>query len=214
MNLENSNKEFLFSCLDQPTNLIKSKGSPIHPSVERGNYNLLPKTSSSSSSSSLSSKSAPTSILPSPAISPRRSYTGDLFVSCLGRHEYQESPPNISPKVPPPKTAHSSQHSPLHSPTARISLSNPRSPNDLPFPLHHKLQKETSVDRSENLNHVAHPLPLPPPLVASSQSHPANVHHVIEKPYVSSMKGQWQKGKLIGRGTFGSVYLATNRCEL
>jgi hypothetical protein len=25
------------------------------------------------------------------------------------------------------------------------------------------------------------------------------------------MKSHWQKGKLIGRGTFGSVYVASNR---
>lgn len=205
----NSNKEFVFVCLDQPPN-NKGRGSPTHPSVERGNFNLTSKTSSS--------KSAPTSILPSPAVSPRRSYTGDLFVSGLTRHEHQESPSNNSPKVPTLKTAHSSQPSPLHSPTTRSSASNSRSPNDMPFPLHHKLQKDSSIDRSENHGHVnAHPLPLPPPLIACSQSspqsHSSNVHHVIEKPFISSMKCQWQKGKLIGRGTFGSVYLATNRYE-
>ncbi|KAK9902905.1 hypothetical protein M0R45_001420 [Rubus argutus] len=31
------------------------------------------------------------------------------------------------------------------------------------------------------------------------------------KPESQPIKGQWQKGKLIGRGTFGSVYVATNR---
>lgn len=205
----NPNKEFLFGCSDQlPNN--KGRGSPTYPSIERGNYDLTPKNSSS--------KSAPTSILPSPAVSPRRTHTGNFFVSGLTHHEYQESPSNNSPKVPPLKTAHSSQPSPLHSPIARGSISNPRSPNDVTFLPHPKLQKDSSIDRSESHGHVnAHPLPLPPPLVASSQaspqSLPSNVHHVFEKPYISSMKGQWQKGKRIGRGTFGSVYLATNRCE-
>lgn len=27
------------------------------------------------------------------------------------------------------------------------------------------------------------------------------------------IKSKWQKGKLIGRGTFGSVYVASNRCK-
>ncbi|XP_008444651.1 mitogen-activated protein kinase kinase kinase 5-like isoform X1 [Cucumis melo] len=203
----NLNKEFLFGCLDQTPN-NNGRGSPTHPSTERGNYNLTSKNSSS--------KSAPTSILPSPVVSPRTSYNGNHVVSGLTHHEYQESPSNNSPKVPPLKTALSSQPFPLHSPTARSSISNSRPPNDMTFPLHPKLQKDNSIDRSESHAHVnAHPLPLPPPLVASSQaspqSLPSNVHHVIEKPYISSMKGQWQKGKLIGRGTFGSVYLATNR---
>ncbi|XP_038885756.1 mitogen-activated protein kinase kinase kinase 5-like isoform X2 [Benincasa hispida] len=204
----NPNKELLFGCLDQPPN-NKGRGSPTYPSNERGNYNSTPKNSSS--------KSAPTSILPSPAVSPRRTYTGNPFVSGLTHHEYQESPSNNSPKVPPLKTALTSQHSPLYSPTAQSSVSNPRSPNDMAFPLHSKLLlKNSSIDRAESHGHVnAHPLPLPPPLVAPSQaspqSIPSSVHHVIEKPYTSSMKGQWQKGKLIGRGTFGSVYLATNR---
>lgn len=206
VNSGRSNKEFFFSCLDYPHN-IKGRGSPTHLNLERGNHNWTPKSSS---------RSAPTSILPSPAVSPRRAYTGDIFASGLTRHEHQESASTISPKVAPLKTAPSSQYSPLHSPTARSSISNHRSSNDMPFPLHHKLQNDSSIDRSENHGHVnAHPLPLPPPLVASSQpspqSHPPNVHNFIEKPHISSMKGQWQKGKLIGRGTFGSVYLATNK---
>ncbi|KAG6598393.1 Mitogen-activated protein kinase kinase kinase 5, partial [Cucurbita argyrosperma subsp. sororia] len=99
---------------------------------------------------------------------------------------------------------------------ARSFVSGPKSPNDVKFPTHSKLQKDSSsTDRSENLGHVnAHPLPLPPPLAHSSQSSPrslsSSVHHVNEKPYISSTKSRWQKGKLIGRGTFGSVYLATN----
>ncbi|GLT39038.1 hypothetical protein SLA2020_132460 [Shorea laevis] len=34
---------------------------------------------------------------------------------------------------------------------------------------------------------------------------------VATKPESLRMNGQWQKGKLIGRGTFGSVYVASNR---
>ncbi|XP_050272971.1 uncharacterized protein LOC126716067 [Quercus robur] len=37
------------------------------------------------------------------------------------------------------------------------------------------------------------------------------IHHITEQPHGSSFKGQWQKGRLIGRGTFGGVYLAMNR---
>ncbi|KAL6318006.1 hypothetical protein AAG906_031062 [Vitis piasezkii] len=74
----------------------------------------------------------------------------------------------------------------------------------------------------EKNGHVTvHPLPLPPialmpselplPPKASTPSESAISHHTAEKPNVPSMKIQWQKGKLIGRGTFGSVYVATNR---
>ena len=36
-------------------------------------------------------------------------------------------------------------------------------------------------------------------------------NHIIEKPIATSIIGQWQKGRLLGRGTYGSVYEATNR---
>ncbi|KAI5439212.1 mitogen-activated protein kinase kinase kinase 5 [Lathyrus oleraceus] len=57
-----------------------------------------------------------------------------------------------------------------------------------------------------------HPLPLPPwsgsalPSPSATYSQPGGA-----KTESVSMKSQWQKGKLIGRGTFGSVYVATNR---
>ncbi|KAK7291140.1 hypothetical protein RIF29_06050 [Crotalaria pallida] len=60
----------------------------------------------------------------------------------------------------------------------------------------------------------AHPLPLPPPTRASASPPPQStttVHYEIRENAPSLMKGsQWQKGKLIGRGTYGSVYHATN----
>ncbi|KAG8384427.1 hypothetical protein BUALT_Bualt04G0116800 [Buddleja alternifolia] len=42
-------------------------------------------------------------------------------------------------------------------------------------------------------------------------SQPSPVSPVGSKPEVMPIKSQWQKGKLIGRGTFGSVYVASNR---
>ncbi|MCD7457094.1 hypothetical protein HAX54_034081 [Datura stramonium] len=49
-----------------------------------------------------------------------------------------------------------------------------------------------------------HPLPLPP-LATPPVSPPT------PKTDITPIKGQWKKGKLIGRGTFGSVYVASNR---
>ncbi|KAK8487711.1 hypothetical protein V6N11_031015 [Hibiscus sabdariffa] len=67
----------------------------------------------------------------------------------------------------------------------------------------------------DNLQVNAYPLPLPPGALLSSQSPltlPSPVlNRLIEKPTTTSMMNQWQKGRLLGRGTYGSVYEATNR---
>ncbi|KAI4381667.1 hypothetical protein MLD38_007722 [Melastoma candidum] len=69
--------------------------------------------------------------------------------------------------------------------------------------------KSLSAARQDsNANASVHPLPLPPS---------AALHSPSSRPQASIMtehmplKGQWKKGKLIGRGTFGSVYVASNR---
>ncbi|CAN6721939.1 unnamed protein product [Malus baccata var. baccata] len=136
------------------------------------------------------SRSAPTS----PAVTPRRSTpTGDFFTSFGAPHEQNQDafPPKLSPNRP--------AHSPSHSPTSRSPRFNQKISNGNAFPLH-------SLERAESISQVsAHPLPLPPPPQQSVMQYNA------EALSTSSIKGQWQKGKLIGRGTFGSVYLATNR---
>ncbi|CAN6859966.1 unnamed protein product [Brassica oleracea] len=75
----------------------------------------------------------------------------------------------------------STDNSPIHSPRRPIRPSSP---------LHPTLSPDV---RRESAN--VHPLPLPPgaPCHLKQDSFP-----------------QWKKGKLIGRGTFGSVYVATN----
>ncbi|XP_068313206.1 mitogen-activated protein kinase kinase kinase 5-like [Pyrus communis] len=140
------------------------------------------------------SRSAPTSPFSSPAVSPRRSNpTADFFTSFGAPHEQNQEafPPRLSPNRP--------AHSPSHSPTSRSPRFNQKISNGNAFPLH-------SLERAESISQVsAHPLPRPPPPQQSVMPYNA------EALSTSSMKGQWQKGKLIGRGTFGSVYLATNR---
>ncbi|MED6120326.1 hypothetical protein PIB30_019837 [Stylosanthes scabra] len=94
--------------------------------------------------------------------------------------------------------------------------------------LDHHLHQLQQASNKNNVHHksnhaYAHPLPLPPRVSSSMvQQQPslqlhhnssAIMQHVSENqhhPLPSSMKGQWQKWKLIGRGTFGSVYHATN----
>ncbi|KAK9226702.1 hypothetical protein WN943_011750 [Citrus x changshan-huyou] len=60
---------------------------------------------------------------------------------------------------------------------------------------------------------MPHPLPLPPGALSppKSSATSAVMSHITEKISASSKKSQWQKGELIGRGTFGSVYIGTNR---
>ncbi|GAV77723.1 Pkinase domain-containing protein [Cephalotus follicularis] len=165
-------------------------------------------------------KSAPTSSFPSPSVSPRRSKTGD-HPSSVGNHEQAWSPFEVSDLgrptgcTSPVKNVCSPDHSPRHNLTLRSHL-NPRSPCKFSFLVHNKLNPENFKDQPDGYSHVhAHPLPLPPGALAASHasapSPSAVVHHITEKPNASPMKSQWQKGKLIGRGTFGSVYVAANR---
>ncbi|PON38097.1 Serine/threonine protein kinase [Parasponia andersonii] len=130
-------------------------------------------------------------------------------------------PSGNSRTLSPVRILHSADHSPLNSPVKRNDNNTPQSPERISFPFQcchrNKISAEACTERAESNSHVnAHPLPLPPGATLTSQ--PVNVHHNTDvssspspSPSSSSMKGQWQKGKLIGRGTFGSVYLATNR---
>lgn len=153
--------------------------------------------------SQFAAKSAPTSIFSSPVTSPRRLSNVDLF------DPFTNFPQDFNDilRVLPTKTAHSPDLSP------RRSLGN-HGPN-LNHTIHGGFQHSKFFSRvwPEN-NHVdAHPLPLPPrasPPPQSPAQHQSSVatHHTTENFH--SMKGQWLKGKLIGRGSFGSVYHATN----
>ena len=65
------------------------------------------------------------------------------------------------------------------------------------------------MQNESNFPVKVHPLPLSPGAATPSPSAPA------PQPIAESeslwMNSQWQKGRLIGRGSLGSVYLATNR---
>lgn len=155
---------------------------------------------------SVLSKSAPTSVFSSPAVSPRSDASPPLF---FAPREFHDLDVHRHSKA---KLQHSTENSPVHSPGTRNVARNPvKTPKGSLFHFHHTSLSETSnAERPESNSHVnAHPLPLPPG--ANVMSQPITVPHNVEAPYVSSMKGQWQKGKLIGRGTFGSVFLGTNK---
>ncbi|XP_040996626.1 mitogen-activated protein kinase kinase kinase 5-like [Juglans microcarpa x Juglans regia] len=157
-------------------------------------------------------RSAPTSVLSSPTRSPRRLNSGDLFPSSVAFQEFQDTLVACTSKESPARAMHSPDQSPLRGPTVQSPQPTPKSPNRSLFPSLHKLMSESHM---EGLEISAHPLPLPPgailPSQPSLQPQSTSINHFTEQLFTSSFKGQWQKGKLIGRGTFGSVFLATNR---
>ncbi|XP_008220881.1 PREDICTED: mitogen-activated protein kinase kinase kinase A-like [Prunus mume] len=147
------------------------------------------------------SRSAPTR----PSFSPRRSNAMDPFPTFgVSQEQYQDSYPS---RLQPNNPHHSPSHiSHPHSPTSRSLRFNHESSNGNAFALHDK----SFTERAESSRQVhAHPLPLPPGAVEPPKS--SIMHHNAELVSTSSMKAHWQKGKLIGRGTFARVYLATNR---
>ncbi|KAG9148098.1 hypothetical protein Leryth_003672 [Lithospermum erythrorhizon] len=144
--------------------------------------------------SSVPPKSAPTSVFSSPVHSPNKFSAGDIFFSSdhHGRHNIIAS----------------ADHSPLHSPKTRHSskLIYKHSSNQY---MHHKPLMEHHPTWHGSNNGTSHPLPLPPGVSRPIQS--PITQHYMDSPEPSTVKGQWQKGKLIGRGTYGSVYVATHR---
>ncbi|KAL5210759.1 hypothetical protein ABZP36_006382 [Zizania latifolia] len=164
-------------------------------------------------------KSAPSSGFSSPVQSPRRLSNVDFLptaISIQGTNLWSahsawspdlfgSSPPCASPEKFAGGQERSPRSSPLRSPVLRSK--NPSAPTS---PIHPKLFPENHVSRPEGNGSVNfHPLPLPPAPVSPKQTNFSN--QPVPKVDIPSMAGQWQKGKLIGSGTFGCVYDATNR---
>ncbi|XVF17738.1 hypothetical protein REPUB_Repub10bG0149500 [Reevesia pubescens] len=164
-------------------------------------------------------RSAPTSPFCSHVITPHRMSTGDIFPYYMvptGNQVWSapEMPTLDVPGLPPPAfydyNAFSTDNTPLNSPRNRSPHRKNRSQSGPPSPIHQRLSLEISSSRPEcNGPICVHPLPLPPGAAMASPS--ASIPQVITKPEPLPMNSQWQKGKLIGRGTFGSVYVASNR---
>ncbi|KAJ6844918.1 mitogen-activated protein kinase kinase kinase 5-like isoform X1 [Iris pallida] len=174
-------------------------------SVENGNFRL-----------NIPAKSAPASAFSSPALSPRR-------LSNVDYAPFHNSPPGFQGWSAPEfhskeaLTGCSTQTSPdiilrspdpfsLHSPARRNPGTRSRNPSAPPSPLHPKMYLDSSSPWHEsNGNGNVHPLPLPPGAAVPSQSGSSHPNTVTGE------ESQWQKQKLIGSGTFGNVYVATNR---
>ncbi|XP_078430579.1 mitogen-activated protein kinase kinase kinase 5 [Wolffia australiana] len=127
-------------------------------------------------------RSAPTSGFSSPVLSPRRMSSGDFFsLRCPAANWSGGEAPFSGDSA---LISLSPDQSPRLSPTMRSPGARSRNPSGPSSPLH-------PIDGKDGA--AVHPLPLPP---GGAAYPPPN---------------QWQKGKLIGSGTFGSVYVATNR---
>ncbi|KAI6691880.1 hypothetical protein NL676_019590 [Syzygium grande] len=96
------------------------------------------------------------------------------------------------PKSPGPcSRGPTSPTSPLHTRLSGINLDSPQS------------------GRQEDSRSPCHPLPLPPGSPTSPSSLPNNRNGgALESPTFTLSK--WKKGRLLGRGTFGHVYLGFN----
>lgn len=152
-------------------------------------------------------RSAPSSGFTSPVPSPKRFSTQDLFHSAL--HQASSSPSEAySFQLSPTRVINSADHSPLSSPVLPSSANRVRNNRSGAVHSHHKSLPESSLGWNEANNNNVHPLPLPPGV--PRQSELCTIHSNMDKPCVSPTKGQWLKGKLLGRGTYGSVYEATN----
>ncbi|CAO2149058.1 unnamed protein product [Urochloa humidicola] len=114
------------------------------------------------------------------------------------------SPSSASPDKFEGGQERSPRSSPLRSPVLRLRI-----PRARPSPVHPKFL-ENHVSRPDGYGSASfHPLPLPPASVSPKQTNSS--HQTVPKVDMPSVAGQWQKGKLIGSGTFGCVYEATNR---
>ncbi|XP_039003920.1 mitogen-activated protein kinase kinase kinase 5-like isoform X2 [Hibiscus syriacus] len=166
--------------------------------------------------------SAPTSQIASPVATPQRLSAADVFPHYIAPacNQFWSAPEMKALDVAglPSRTFHdynafTTDHTPPHSSPNRSPTRSNRSQSGPTSPIHGRLSLE-SIDmsslRPECNGHIfVHPLPRPPG--AGLASPPASMSQVANKPESLPMNSKWRKGKLIGRGTFGSVYVASNR---
>ncbi|KAL4354869.1 hypothetical protein GQ457_06G035680 [Hibiscus cannabinus] len=155
---------------------------------------------------------------PASPFSPHRMSTGDMsplyIAPATGKQVWSapEMPASDMAGLPPPAfydfTGLSTDNTPPHSPNISPHPTY-RSQSGPPSPIHQDYSHESLSSRPESNGPIVHPLPLPPGAAMASPSAP--IPQAPTKPEPLPMNCQWQKGKLIGRGTFGSVYVASNR---
>ncbi|KAF9611428.1 hypothetical protein IFM89_032097 [Coptis chinensis] len=169
-------------------------GSPMHP-------NMSPESSASrheSNGPGLTPKN-PSGSPMHPKNSPESSAS-----------QHQNNGPGLNPKSPSGSPLHPKMSPETCAPRHESNGPSLNPKNSSGSPLHPKMSPGGSASRHESEGQASvHPLPRPPGSSVSSQM--VLAHQTLIKAEVSPMTSQWKKGKLIGRGTFGSVYVATNR---
>lgn len=164
-------------------------------------------------------KSAPSSGFSSPVYSPGRLSNVDFSYTVPPPHGPQAwSAPSIrtidfvgasSPRTSPERYAQGPERYPAYS-ALRNPILMPRNTSAPPSPMHRKLFPENHSSLTEGNGSVSfHPLPLPPGALSPMQTGFSD--QLTPKVEMPSVAGQWQKGRLLGSGTFGCVYEATNR---
>ncbi|XP_061352814.1 mitogen-activated protein kinase kinase kinase 5-like [Gastrolobium bilobum] len=168
-------------------------------------------------------RSASSSLFASPSTSPQKKRNGDsvsYYHVTPGGNEYWSAPlmSTSEARLPPPAffglsaLGTNASPSPHQSPQVRGPQGHLRSSSGPPSTIHTMLSLEISTPRRKSNAPVSvHPLPLPPGAALPSPFAAATISDAVAKAESLPMKGPWQKGELIGRGTFGSVYVATNR---
>ncbi|XP_057449494.1 mitogen-activated protein kinase kinase kinase 5 isoform X2 [Lotus japonicus] len=172
----------------------------------RGNNNF---------SISVPSRSAHSSPFASPTISPKNTSHDDFipyyYVSPKGSQFWSAPEMPTSEAHPPPAFFDLSALGTDNNATSPHQRSPRQQHITSPLP---RLSHDTATARRESIAPLTvHPLPLPPWAGTSLPSPSATFSQPVAMARTESlsMTSQWQKGKLIGRGTFGSVYVATNR---
>ena len=88
-----------------------------------------------------------------------------------------------------------------------------RGPTSPTSPLHPMLQGlslDSPTCKQDDVRSHCHPLPLPPGS-PTSPSALSNTRATVVIDNGATNLSKWKKGKLLGRGTFGHVYLGFNR---
>ncbi|GAA0167127.1 non-receptor serine/threonine protein kinase [Lithospermum erythrorhizon] len=139
---------------------------------------------------------------------PPRSSPGSEFSTPISSHcGFSTGSHYFSPNHHSSKIIASTNHSPLHSPSRQVGLEFWN--HDGNHHLRDKPIRENYMQWHDSSIGDLHPLPLPPGV--PSPIHSPNRYYCLDSPILSPKKSQWQRGKLIGRGTYGSVYVATHR---
>lgn len=113
--------------------------------------------------------------------------------------------PRLMPAPSPPRLRETNAVHPLPLPPA-ISMPafpTPLSPNPTPTPTPSRPDLSGASLPSQSTPVALH--------LAKTDFSPSPISPAGSKPELIPIKSKWQKGKLIGRGTFGSVYVASNR---